>query len=66
MKPRTIAPYARHTVAFVVLAAGVLAGAGFDAVASGIIAVTLLLLVEKRQLHGLVARIDRAEMRAGG
>ena len=32
--------------AFVVLAAGVLAGAGYDRLASGIIAITLLFLVE--------------------
>jgi uncharacterized membrane protein (DUF4010 family) len=51
--------------AFVVLAAGVLAGAGHDRIASGIIAVTLLLLVEKRQLHGLVARLNVVEIRAG-
>lgn len=50
--------------AFVVLAAGVLAGAGHARVASGIIAITLLLLVEKRQLHGLVKRLDLIEIRA--
>jgi uncharacterized membrane protein (DUF4010 family) len=51
--------------AFVVLAAGVLAGAGSDRVASAIIAVTVLLLVEKKQLHRLVKRLDVVEMRAG-
>ncbi len=51
--------------AFVVLAAGVLAGAGYDRVASGIIAVTVLLLVEKKQLHKLVKRLDVVEIRAG-
>ena len=50
--------------AFVVLAAGVLSGAGYLAIASGITAVTVVLLVEKRQLHGWVSKIDRAEMRA--
>jgi uncharacterized membrane protein (DUF4010 family) len=50
--------------AFVVLAAGVLSGAGSLAIASGITAVTVALLVEKRQLHGWVSKIDRAEMRA--
>ena len=50
--------------AFVVLAAGVLAGAGHERIASGIIAITLLFLVEKRQLHGLVKRIDVIELRA--
>lgn len=51
--------------AFVVLAAGVLAGSGHDRIASGIVAITLLLLVEKRQLHSLVRRIDIIELRAG-
>lgn len=54
-----------EVAAFVVLAAGVLAGAGHEQVASGIIAVTLLLLVEKRQLHGLVSKLDLVEIRAG-
>ncbi|MEZ5318247.1 MAG: DUF4010 domain-containing protein, partial [Vicinamibacterales bacterium] len=34
-------------------------------VASGIVAVTVLLLVEKKQLHGLVSKLDVAEVRAG-
>ena len=51
--------------AFVVIAAGVLAGAGYDTLASSITAVTLLLLVEKKQLHGLVSKLDRNEMRGG-
>jgi uncharacterized membrane protein (DUF4010 family) len=50
--------------AFVVLAAGVLAGVGYNTLASGIVAVTLLLLVEKKQLHGMVSKIDRQEMQA--
>ena len=45
-----------EVAAFVVLAAGVLAGAGSGRLASGIIAITVLLLVEKRQLHRLVAQ----------
>lgn len=51
--------------AFVVLAAGVLAGAGNDRVASAIVAVTVLLLVEKKQLHRFVRRLDVVQMRAG-
>jgi uncharacterized membrane protein (DUF4010 family) len=51
--------------AFVVLTAGVLAGAGHERIGSGIVAVTLLFLVEKQQLHRLVKRIDSAEIRAG-
>jgi uncharacterized membrane protein (DUF4010 family) len=50
--------------AFVVLATGLLAGIGYHAVAAGIVAITLLLLVEKKQLHGWVAKLDRGEMRA--
>ena len=41
-----------------VLAAGVAAGLGRLTLASGIIAVTRLLLVEKSRLHNFVARID--------
>jgi uncharacterized membrane protein (DUF4010 family) len=54
-----------EVAAFVVMAAGVLAGAGFDRVASGITALTVLLLLEKKQLHGLVSKLDLVELRAG-
>jgi uncharacterized membrane protein (DUF4010 family) len=54
-----------EVAAFVVLAAGVLSGAGHLRVASAIIAITVLLLVEKTRLHGWVARLDRVEIRAG-
>jgi uncharacterized membrane protein (DUF4010 family) len=50
--------------ALVVLAAGVMAGAGQTTVASGVIALTVLLLAEKTQLHGLVARIGETELLA--
>jgi uncharacterized membrane protein (DUF4010 family) len=50
--------------AIVVLAAGLLAGIGHLALASGIIAVTALVLLEKSRLHALVARLDDAELRA--
>lgn len=50
--------------ALVVLAAGVMAGAGQTTVASGIIALTVLLLVEKSQLHRLVGRIGETELLA--
>ncbi len=53
-----------EVAALVVLAAGVLAGAGYLALASGIIAITTLLLVEKSALHTMTARIDDAELRA--
>ena len=51
--------------AFVVLTAGVLAGAAHHQLASAIIAITVLLLVEKRQLHRLVKRLNVVELRAG-
>jgi uncharacterized membrane protein (DUF4010 family) len=49
--------------AFVVLAAGVLAGSGHLALASGIAAATALLLVEKSRLHDLVRRIEDDDLR---
>jgi uncharacterized membrane protein (DUF4010 family) len=54
-----------EVAALIVLAAGVMAGMGFLKVASGVIAVEVLLLVEKTRLHSLVQRIDDAEFRAG-
>jgi uncharacterized membrane protein (DUF4010 family) len=50
--------------ALVVLGAGVLAGTGAFQIASSIIALTSLLLVEKSRLHRLVARIDDLSLRA--
>jgi uncharacterized membrane protein (DUF4010 family) len=43
----------------------VLAGSGYDKLASGITAITALLLVEKRRLHSLVSKLDLVEVRAG-
>src|SRR5262245_6176319 len=40
-----------EVAAFVVLAAGLLAGTGYVAAASAITAITVLLLVEKKRLH---------------
>ena len=54
-----------EVAALVVLTAGALAGLGSYRLASGIIAVTCLLLVEKSRLHALVARIDDSALRAG-
>ena len=54
-----------EVAALVVLVAGVLAGLGSIRTASGIIAVTILLLVEKSRLHAAVRRIDDLELRAG-
>lgn len=54
-----------EVAALVVLAAGLLAGLGHFRLASGIIALTTLLLVEKSRLHALVARIDTVGLRSG-
>ena len=54
-----------EVAALVVIAAGFLAGTGAHRIASGVIAITSLLLVEKSRLHGLVARIDDVGLRAG-
>jgi uncharacterized membrane protein (DUF4010 family) len=51
--------------AFVVLAAGVFAGSGHWRIASGIIAVTAVLLAEKSQLHGWVERAPEKGVRSG-
>jgi len=53
-----------EVAALVVVAAGVVAGAGVHQLASGVIAVTTLLLVEKSRLHALVARLDDITLRA--
>lgn len=53
-----------EVAALVVIAAGVVAGAGVHYLASGVIAVTTLLLVEKSRLHALVTRIDDVGLRA--
>jgi uncharacterized membrane protein (DUF4010 family) len=53
-----------EVAALVVIAAGVIAGAGVHRLASGVIAVTTLLLVEKSRLHALVRRIDDIGLRA--
>jgi len=53
-----------EVAALVVLAAGFLAGIGQLALASGAVATTVLLLVEKSRLHALAARLNDAEMRA--
>jgi uncharacterized membrane protein (DUF4010 family) len=53
-----------EAAALVVIAAGLIAGAGWLALASGVIAVTTLLLVEKSELHALVGRVNDEELRA--
>jgi uncharacterized membrane protein (DUF4010 family) len=54
-----------EVAALVVIAAGFLAGIGAHRIASGIIAITCLLLVEKSRLHALAERIDDVGLRAG-
>jgi uncharacterized membrane protein (DUF4010 family) len=54
-----------EAAALVVLAAGVIAGLGAIRVASGVIALLSLLLIEKSRLHALVSRIDDVGLRAG-
>jgi len=54
-----------EVTAFVVLAAGVVAGMYELRLASATVAITTLLLVEKSKLHSLVERIDDASLRAG-
>lgn len=53
-----------ETAALVVLAAGVVAGAGFLALASATVAATAILLVEKSRLHALAERVDADALRA--
>jgi uncharacterized membrane protein (DUF4010 family) len=50
--------------ALVVIGAGLVAGVGQIVLASAIVALTGLLLVEKSRLHALVARLDDDELRA--
>ena len=54
-----------EVAALVVLAAGLLAGMGAIRLASGIIALVALLLVEKSRLHALVQRIDDVDLQSG-
>jgi uncharacterized membrane protein (DUF4010 family) len=54
-----------EVAALVVLAAGLLAGIGSITFASGIVAITTLLLIEKSRLHALVQRIDDVGLRSG-
>ena len=56
---------ATEVAAFVVLAAGVVAGMHELKLASATIAITTLLLVQKSRLHRIVERIDDASLRAG-
>jgi uncharacterized membrane protein (DUF4010 family) len=54
-----------EVAALVVLVAGMLAGMGSVRLASGIIALVTLLLVEKSRLHAMVHRIDDVGLRSG-
>ena len=61
---RTDVDATTEVAALVVIGAGLSAGVGWLTVASAVIAVSVLLLVEKSQLHALVGRIDDEELRA--
>jgi uncharacterized membrane protein (DUF4010 family) len=54
-----------EVAALVVLAAGILAGVGLIQFASAIVAIEVLLLVEKSRLHSIARKIDDTELRAG-
>lgn len=54
-----------EVAALVVMGAGLLAGTGSLRLASAIVALTCLLLVEKSRLHAFVERLDDVELRAG-
>jgi len=54
-----------EVAALIVVAAGVLAGTGSLRLASGIVALVTLLLVEKSRLHALVEHIDDVGLRSG-
>jgi len=53
-----------EVAAMVVLTAGALAGAGEVVLASAVVAMTAVLLVEKTRLHEMATRIDDASLRA--
>jgi len=53
-----------EVAAVVVMAAGFMSGIGGYEIASGVIAVTSLLLIEKTRLHEFAARLDDVELRA--
>jgi uncharacterized membrane protein (DUF4010 family) len=53
-----------EVASLVVVAAGMTAGLGQTAIASGVIAVTALLLFEKSRLHDLVGRLEGPEIEA--
>ncbi|HET9251460.1 MAG TPA: MgtC/SapB family protein [Candidatus Eisenbacteria bacterium] len=53
-----------EVAALVTMAAGILAGLEYLALASGITALTCLILVEKSRLHRTVAKLDDGEIRA--
>jgi uncharacterized membrane protein (DUF4010 family) len=53
-----------EAAALVVIGAGLVAGIGRLTLSSGIIAVSVLLLIEKSRLHAFVGRVDDEELRA--
>jgi uncharacterized membrane protein (DUF4010 family) len=61
---RTSVDATTEAAGLVVIGAGFAAGLGWIALASGVVAISTLLLVEKSSLHALVGRIDDEELRA--
>ncbi len=53
-----------EVAALVVLTAGLLSGAGQTVLASAIVAITAVLLLEKTRLHAMVERVDDVALRA--
>jgi len=62
---RSDADATTEVAALIVVTAGVLSGTGFWMLASGMVAITTILLVEKSRLHSLVARIPDVGLKAG-
>jgi uncharacterized membrane protein (DUF4010 family) len=54
-----------EVAAVLLVAVGFLSGMGLFRIASGIIALEVLLLIEKTRLHSVVRRLDDVELRAG-
>jgi uncharacterized membrane protein (DUF4010 family) len=61
---RTDVDATTEIAAIVILAAGVMAGTGQKTLASGIVALTVLLLAEKSRLHRMVGRLGETELLA--
>ncbi|MGE0704432.1 MAG: MgtC/SapB family protein [Vicinamibacterales bacterium] len=54
-----------EVAAILVIGSGVISGMGFMSAASAVVALEVLLLVEKSRLHALAARVDEVGLRSG-